>query len=34
MSAADNVATVQEIYEAFGRGDVELILSKLSDDVN
>jgi ketosteroid isomerase-like protein len=34
MSAADNVATVQAIYEAFGRGDVETILGKLSDDVD
>src|SRR5690242_7161066 len=34
MSAADNVATIHEIYDAFGRGDVELILSKLADDVD
>jgi ketosteroid isomerase-like protein len=34
MSAADNVATVHEIYDAFGRGDVATILGKLADDVN
>jgi uncharacterized protein len=34
MSAADNVATIQEIYEAFGRGDVNTILGKLADDVD
>lgn len=28
-----NAATVQAIYEAFGRGDVPTILSKLADDV-
>lgn len=30
---ADNVSTVAEIYEAFGRGDVETILGHLADDV-
>jgi ketosteroid isomerase-like protein len=34
MSAADNVATVESIYEAFGRGDVEAILAKLAADVD
>src|SRR5689334_19242429 len=34
MSAADNVATIQEIYDAFARGDVELIVGKLADDVD
>jgi len=29
-----NLQTVQEIYEAFGRGDIETIMSKLSDTVN
>lgn len=29
----DYVAIIAEIYEAFGRGDVDLILSKLSDDI-
>jgi len=28
-----NLETVQEIYAAFGRGDVPAILSKLADDV-
>src|SRR5262245_50700390 len=28
-----NAATVGGLYEAFGRGDVEAILSRLSDDV-
>ena len=28
-----NLATVQAIYEAFGRGDIPFILSKLADDV-
>lgn len=29
-----NLETVREIYEAFGRGDVPTILSKLADDVD
>jgi ketosteroid isomerase-like protein len=29
-----NIATVQSIYEAFGRGDVPAILDKLSDNVS
>jgi uncharacterized protein len=28
-----NVATVQQIYEAFGRGDIPAILERLADDV-
>jgi len=28
-----NVETVQDIYEAFGRGDVPAILGRLADDV-
>jgi hypothetical protein len=28
-----NIATVQAIYEAFGRGDVPAILDRLADDV-
>ena len=28
-----NVATVQSIYEAFGRGDIPAILDRISDDV-
>ena len=35
MTGADaNVATVMAIYEAFGRGDVELIVDQLDDDVD
>jgi ketosteroid isomerase-like protein len=30
---SNNVATVNKIYEAFGRGDVPFILSCLADDV-
>lgn len=29
-----NVQTVQEIYQAFGRGDVPAILSRLSESVD
>jgi ketosteroid isomerase-like protein len=29
----DNVATTKSLYEAFGRGDVPYILSRLADDV-
>ena len=29
-----NMKTVQGIYEAFGRGDVEHILDQLTDDVD
>jgi hypothetical protein len=29
-----HLQTIQEIYEAFGRGDVPAILSKLSEDVD
>ena len=34
MSADDNLATVQELYAAFGRGDVAAILDRLTDDVD
>ncbi|HEX4960771.1 MAG TPA: nuclear transport factor 2 family protein [Thermoanaerobaculia bacterium] len=30
---SDHLATVQEIYEAFGRGDIPAILDRLADDV-
>jgi ketosteroid isomerase-like protein len=33
MSEKLNIGIVQEMYEAFGRGDVPLILTKLTDDV-
>ena len=29
----DNIAVVQHIYEAFGRGDIPAILDQLADDV-
>jgi ketosteroid isomerase-like protein len=32
-ATATNVTVVQEIYEAFGRGDVPAILERLADDV-
>ena len=34
MSQHENLATIQTIYEAFGRGDVETILAALTDDVD
>ena len=34
MSAEDHIKTVQLVYEAFGRGDVEAILGHVTDDVN
>ena len=33
MSAAENLATIKGIYEAFGKGDVETILGAVADDV-
>lgn len=32
-SVADHIASVTAIYEAFGRGDIDGILSRLADDV-
>ena len=34
MSADVNIKTVGLLYEAFGRGDIETILSNLTDDVD
>jgi ketosteroid isomerase-like protein len=34
VSAEQNIATVKDIYEAFGRGDVEAILEQCTDDVD
>jgi ketosteroid isomerase-like protein len=34
MSAEGNVKTIKEVYEAFGRGDAEAILEKVTDDVD
>jgi ketosteroid isomerase-like protein len=33
MTEQANVARVQELYQAFGRGDIEAILEQLADDV-
>jgi uncharacterized protein len=33
MPAEDNIKTIQLIYEAFGRGDVNAILEQVTDDV-
>jgi uncharacterized protein len=29
-----NIETIQQIYEAFGRGDIAAILEKLAEDVS
>ena len=34
MGADENIKTIQTIYEAFGRGDVQAVLDRLTDDVN
>ena len=34
MTAEDNVATIERIYQAFGEGDVATILDLLADDVD
>jgi ketosteroid isomerase-like protein len=34
MSAEQNLTTAKEMYEAFGRGDVEAILERVTDDVD
>ena len=34
MSAEDNIKTITQVYEAFGRGDVAAILAAVSDDVD
>jgi uncharacterized protein len=34
MSAEQNIATIKQIYEAFGRGDVDAILERCTDDVD
>lgn len=33
MGAEDNLAAIRTIYEAFGTGDVEAILTAVADDV-
>jgi uncharacterized protein len=34
MSTADNTKTIQAIYEAFGRGDIAVIVDAVTDDVD
>jgi uncharacterized protein len=34
MGADDNIKTIQSVYEAFGRGDVQAVLEAVSDDVD
>jgi len=34
MGAEDNIKTVQTLYEAFGRGDVQTIIENVTDDVD
>ena len=34
MSAEQNIATIKDIYEAFGRGDVDAILALCTEDVD
>ena len=34
MGAEDNIKTVQTLYEAFGRGDVQTIVDNLTDDID
>src|ERR1700761_9243079 len=34
MGAEQNIETVMALYEAFGRGDVEAILERVTDDVD
>jgi len=34
VGADENIKTIQSLYEAFGRGDVQTILDALADDVD
>ena len=34
MGADENVKTIQDVYEAFGRGDVQAVLDRVTDDVD
>jgi uncharacterized protein len=34
VSAQDNIKTITQVYEAFGRGDVAAILDAVTDDVD
>jgi uncharacterized protein len=34
MGSDENVKTIQDVYEAFGRGDVQAVLDAVTDDVD
>lgn len=34
MGAEDNIKTVQTLYEAFGRGDIQTIIENVTDDID
>ena len=34
MSAEQNIDTARQMYQAFGRGDVQAILDRVTDDVD
>jgi uncharacterized protein len=34
MGADDNIKTIQSVYEAFGRGDIQAVLEAITDDVD
>ena len=34
MSAGQNIETTRQIYEAFGRGDVQAILGQVTDHID
>ena len=34
MSSDDNTKTIRDVYEAFGRGDLAVILDSVTDDVD
>jgi ketosteroid isomerase-like protein len=34
MSPDDNIKTIEVVYEAFGRGDLQVILDSITDDVD
>jgi ketosteroid isomerase-like protein len=34
MAADENIKTIQRVYEAFGRGDIQAVLDAVTDDVD
>ena len=34
MSAEQDIETARQVYEAFGRGDVQAVLDRVTDDVD